>query len=42
MLKSEHHWDQVTAYMEKVGLLREKRETEDDLVRAADRIAENR
>ena len=40
MLESERHWDQVTAYIEKV--LRQKKDAEDDLARAAGRIAENK
>ena len=40
MLEGEHHWDQVAANIEKV--LKQKKEAEDDLASAADRIAENR
>ena len=40
MLQSEHNWEQVAAYIEKV--LRQKTEGEYDLARAADRVAENR
>ena len=40
MLQSDHQWDQVAAYIEKV--LSQRKEAENDLARAADRIAENR
>ena len=40
MLENKQHWVQVAAYIEKV--LRQKKEDEDNLARAADRIAGNR
>ena len=40
MLESEHYWEQVAAYIEKV--LRQKKEAENDLATAADLIAEKR
>ena len=40
MLESEHNWNQVAAYIEKV--LRQNKDGENDLARAADRIAETR
>ena len=39
MLQNEHHWDQVAAYIEEA--LRQKKEAEIDLTRAADRIVES-